>query len=226
MNKLASCLVGIGLTTLALSACTAPSATDSEHSSSDTTAIGVGMEQVVPGDPTETALPADSSAMYEEGFWEQNQAPLGTATAAIQEQFPREFAYAFFDDSSAMHVGFSGSAPTEAVALLENTGLPYVIVESLGFNAAEYETATDVVVDQTLRYVTEERQVTVSSVPSAGPGVIVVSFQSDDPELTTNPGLTEAITVEEPFTVTFDDTNTSPTIMGTGTEQVLPPQDE
>jgi len=82
----------------------------------------------------------------------------------------------------------------------------------VGFNAAEYEAATNDVADQTLSYVTPERHVTVSSDPSSGQGVIVVSFQSDKPELTTGPDLSAPrVTVDDPFTVTFDNTNTSPT---------------
>jgi len=230
MNKIASCFVGVGLTALALSGFAAASATgvepaatasaaDGDSESGHTSVLGIGTEQVLPSTGDELAIkpatgaPDDSVDPYEEGFWERNQAPLGTATAAIEEQFPDEYAYAFFDDSSAMHVAFAGPAPTEAVALLHNTGLPYVIVESVGFNAAEYQAAAEDVVKQTLKYVTAERQVSVSPEPTIEPGTIKVSFQSTDPELTTDPGLTtppQPVTVGAPFTITFDDTYTSP----------------
>lgn len=220
MKSITSCFVGFGLL-VALSGCSAATHASPEPAAS-TSAVGdsgngSGATDVVEVD-TEQVLPADSSALAEDGFWERNQAPLGTATAAIEEQFPDEFAYAFFDDSSAMHVAFAGPAPAEAVVLLQNTGLPFVIVESVGFNAAEYDAALDAVVEQTLQYVTPEREVTVSSDPSAGRGAIKVSFQSNDPELTTDPGLAtppvgsrfQPVSVDAPFIMTFDNTKTSP----------------
>ncbi|POH59603.1 hypothetical protein C3B59_17045 [Cryobacterium zongtaii] len=183
--------------------------------------MGLGTEPVLPHTP-----PADASIPGDDEFWEANYAPLGTATAAIEEQFSEEFGYAFFDKTPAMHVAFKGPAPAEAVALLQNTGLPFVIVESVGFNAAEYQAAANEVSRQTRQYVSAERQVQVSQSPSTVPGLIEVSFQSLDPTLTTDPGLAESIDVDPPFSVAFDATNTSPVTMGVGTEQVLPPIDK
>ncbi|TFC87412.1 hypothetical protein [Cryobacterium sp. TMT4-31] len=250
MNKLASCFVSVGLAAIALSGCAGvsaatASASDSESKFGASNVMGIGTEQekdqLLPlaaaagpadsAEPTDSAgTPADASTPADGEFWERNYAALGTATAAIEEQFPNEFAYAFFDEVPAMHVAFAGPAPTEAVTLLHDTGLPYVIVASVGFNAAEYGAAQDDVFDQIRQYITPERQVSVSSDPSAGPGAIKVSFLSTKPEFTTDPGLTaplarsryKPITVDAPFTVTFDDTYTSPIIMGTGTEKVGP----
>ncbi|TFC87411.1 hypothetical protein [Cryobacterium sp. TMT4-31] len=139
-----------------------------------------------------------------------NQTPLGDATALIEEQFPNEFAYAFFDDSSAMHVGFAGTAPAGAVALLKGTDLPYVVIESVGFNAAEYQQAATSVGEQTRKYVTSDRQVQISQDSSMAPGAIKVSFQSDDAQFRSDPGLRKSITVDTPFRIIFDFTNTSP----------------
>jgi hypothetical protein len=39
----------------------------------------------------------------------------------IEERFPTDFAYTFFDEAT-LHVGFMAAAPEDAVALLEATG--------------------------------------------------------------------------------------------------------
>jgi len=224
MNKLASCFVAAGLAALALTGCATPPAIDRGASGEAGAATGFGTEQVLPtAAPT---APSDAAAPGDDESWEVNYAPLGTATDAIEEQFSDEFGYAFIDDASAMHVGFKGAAPAGAVALLQNTGLPFVIVESVGFNAAEYQTAANQVAKQTRKYVTTERQVQVSQKSSTVPGLIEVSFQSLDPSLTTDPGLARSVKVELPFTVAFDDTNTSPINGGTGTEKVFPSKDD
>jgi hypothetical protein len=221
MNKLVSCFVAAGLAALVLSGCATPPVSDPKEAAGASDVLGEGTEQDLPHTP-----PADASIPGDDEFWEANYAPLGTATAAIEEQFPDEFGYAFFDKTPAMHVAFKGSVPAEAVVLLQNTGLPFVIVESVGFNAAEYQAAATEVSRQTRQYVTAERQVQVSQSSSTVPGLIEVSFQSLDPTLTTDPGLAKSIEIDPPFSVAFDDTNTSPVTMGVGTEQVLPPIDK
>lgn len=233
MKKLAFCFASVALTALALSGCAAPSATGAGESAPES-AVHVGMEtdRVLPA--AATSVPDDAVDPNEEGVWERHYAPLGTATAVIEERFQDEFAYAFFDDSAAMHVAFAGSAPTEAVTLLQDTGLPFVVVESVGFNNVEYVAAVQAVGEQTLQYVTDERQVSVTPKPTMKPGAITVSFLSVDPELTTDPGLTapptgsryKPVTVDAPFTVTFDDTYSSPFVMGIGTEKVGPSVEE
>ena len=215
MKKLASCFVGVGLSALALSGCAAASAAGVEPTPS------ASVEQVLAPIAAE-GTPADAATPADDEFWQLNQAPLGTATAAIEEQFVDEFAYAFFDEVSAMHVAFAGRAPAEAVALLQATHLPHVVIESVGFNAAEYQAAADDVAKQTRKYVTEERQVAVSQDPSAGPGAITVSFLSLDPELTTDPGIIKSLTVDAAFTISFDSAHTSPIVFETGTEKVAP----
>jgi hypothetical protein len=87
---------------------------------------------------------------------------------------------------------------------------------------------------QTGQYATAERQVAVSSDPTAEPGAITVSFLATDPTLTTDPGLTlplagpgyTPVRVDAPFSVSFDHTYSGPIVMGTGTEKVGPAVDE
>lgn len=214
----AACLVsGFALTGLAPASASTPSI-DAVVSATP------GTKEGSKAGSAEDLLPNSALASGEDmtKFWEENQAPLGDATALIEGQFPGEFAYGFFDDDSAMHVGFKGAAPAEAVALLEGTGLPYVVIESVGFNAADYQVAAEDLADQLRTYVTDDRQVSVSQNSAIAPGALKVSFQSEDPALTTDPGIAEPaanarssesvqpVDVDTPFTVVFDDSHTSP----------------
>ena len=205
MKKLASCFVGAGWAAVVLSGCYAPAAVSVEPTATALTTVGeeASTERA-------TSAPADTLTVDDEEFWVLNQAPLGIAAGAIEEQFPDEFAYAFFDESSALHVGFAGTAPADAVALLKRTGLAHVVIESVGFNAAEYQAAADSVSGQIRRYVTAERQAQVAQDPSFGVGVILVSFQSEDPRLLGDPGLAESVILDAPFRIVFDFTNTTP----------------
>jgi len=213
MKKLASCLVGAGLAVV-LSGCSAPSDAGIEPVASAVTAVGedaaAGRATSAPSTTSASGAPSDRLTVDDEEFWVINQAPLGIAAGAIEEQFPDEFAYAFFDESSALHVGFAETAPAEAVALLRGTGLAYVVIESVGFNALEYQAAADSVSVQIRRYVTEERQAQVAQYPTFGPGVILVSFQSKDPRLLGDPGLAESVILDAPFRIVFDFTDTTP----------------
>jgi hypothetical protein len=213
MKKLRCCLVGAGLAAVVLSGCSAPDA-GIEPVASAVTAVGedaaAGRATSAPSTTSASGAPSDRLTVDDEEFWVINQAPLGIAAGAIEEQFPDEFAYAFFDESSALHVGFAETAPAEAVALLRGTGLAYVVIESVGFNALEYQAAADSVSVQIRRYVTEERQAQVAQYPTFGPGVILVSFQSKDPRLLGDPGLAESVILDAPFRIVFDFTNTTP----------------
>jgi len=204
MNKITSSLVGVSLSALALSGCAASSAAGDQPSR-------VASLESSSSDRMEAAvMPPEWSPEEHDQFWQENQAPLGDATALIEEQFPNEFAYAYFDDLSAMHVAFAGEAPAEAVALLEATGLPHFMIEEVGFNAAEYQEAADSVSEQLSEYVTEERQVSVSQNSELAPGGLKVSFLSEDASLTRDPGVAESVSVDAPFKVIFDFTNTEP----------------
>jgi hypothetical protein len=247
VKKIASYVVGIGLSALVMSGCTAPSLVDRHDPESDVThGDNVGRDPglpltkvATPAMPADSAgaqsgaaadVPADASDPADEEFWTLNQAPLGTAAAAIEERFPNDFAYAFFDDASAMHVAFAGRAPADAATLLQSTGLPFVLVESVGFTYAEYQAAGEDLSEQTVQYVTAERQVSVSLDPTVVPGALIVSFQSTDSALTVDPGLVspvagsgyEPVAIDPPFTLLFDDENTSPAIFGIGSDKVGP----
>ena len=214
MKKLTCCLVGAGLAAVVLSGCSAPSDAGIEPVASAVTAVGedaaAGRATSAPSTTSASGAPRDRLTVDDEEFWVINQAPLGIAAGAIEEQFPDEFAYAFFDESSALHVGFAETAPAEAVALLRATGLAHVVVEAVGFNALEYQAAADSVSVQIRRYVTEERQARVGQYPTFGPGVILVSFQSEDPRLLGDPGLAESVILDAPFRIVFDFTDTTP----------------
>lgn len=229
MKKSASCFVGIGLTVLALSGCAAPSTT--AVGSSATTSAAVGAEEVLPeqwgiftaetgdekvGPSVEEELAVADQAestgtplelapySAEEEEWARTQAPLGTAAAAIEQRFASESAYNYFDDSNALVVAFAGSAPAEAVSLLEATQLPFSIVENVGFNRAEYLAAVSDVSAQARQFVSSEVQTWVAPAPDVAPGAIVVTVNSRDETLRVpTSAQVRSVSVEEPFSVTF-----------------------
>jgi hypothetical protein len=229
MNKSAFCIIGFGLTLLALSGCAAPSATAVGSAPTTSSAASdeqvspeqygeftaeTGDEKVGPSGEEQLALanPAEQTgtplglAPYtaQEEEWARTQAPLGTAAAAIEERFASESAHEYFDDSNALVVAFAGSAPAEAVALLEATRLPFLIIEHVGFNRAEYLAAVSNVNDQALDFVSSDVQTWVAPAPNEAPGAIVVTFNSSDETLRVpTPAQVQSISVDEPFTVTF-----------------------
>jgi hypothetical protein len=204
MNKITTGLVGVGLSALMLSGCaTGPAAgTEGVETTSDAQRVESATEAPATEEMSEEeALAFDELAKLQE--------PLSVAVGAIEEQFPNEFAYTFFEEAT-LHVGFKAAAPEDAVALLEATGGSYVVIEEAGFNTVEYQAAMDSVSEQTGKYVTEERSVTVAQDPTLAPGAIVVQFHAEDKQLTKDPGLVDALDVDAPFRVIFDFTETSP----------------
>jgi hypothetical protein len=210
MIKITSCLMGVGLIALALTGCTSPVASDDVWD--PTTRLDA--DQPLEGEAcvSTRVSPVDESTLHDEEFWVATQGPLALAAGSIEEQFPDEFAYDFFDDRSTLHVGFKATAPAEAVGILEDTDLPYVVIEAVGFNAADYQAATDKVSEQTKHYVTEDRTVTIGQEPRLSPPGIVIGFHSDDPWLTKNPGLEQSLEVDPRFRILFDFTDTSPIV--------------
>jgi hypothetical protein len=203
MHKITSALVGVSLSTLVLSGCAAGIA-----------GASVGLESPSDSPRVESATEATSfknmSDVEALAFDElaKAQGPLGIAVGEAEEQFPADFAYTFFDGAT-LHVGFKAEAPEDAVALLEATGGSYVLIEKAGFNAAELQDATDKVSEQTRKYVSEERSVTIGQDPTLDPTAIVVQFHADDKKLTEATGLADSLDVDAPFRVVFAFTETS-----------------
>jgi hypothetical protein len=204
MHKITSALVGASLSALVLSGCTAAPSPAAEGVASTSDAQRV--ESATEAPATDEMSPEESRAF---DALAEAQGPLGIAVGEVEEQFPNEFAYTFFDDAT-LHVGFKAAAPQGAVALLEATGGSYVVIEEAGFNTVEYQAAMDSVSEQTGKYATEERTVTVAQDPTLEPGAIVVQFHAEDKQLTKDPGLADSLDVDAPFRVIFDFTETSP----------------
>jgi hypothetical protein len=204
MHKMTSVLASVSLAALVLSGCAAAEAVRPVglESSADVQRVQRTTET-----PAPEVMSDEEAAAFDE--LARAQAPLGDAVGLIEEQFPNDYAYAFFE-VDILHVAFKGAAPAGAVAILEATGLPREVVESAGFNAAEYQAAMDSVSEQTEKYATEERDVQVGQDPKLEPGAILVSFLSDDKKLTADPGLTDSLEVDARFRVIFDFTETSP----------------
>jgi hypothetical protein len=156
MNKIATGLVGLGVSVLVLSGCATGPAAGAEE-------VGTTTDSQLVESATEAPATDEMSAEEALAFDElaEAQGPLGIAVGEVEEQFPNDFAYAFFE-METLHVGFKAAAPEDAVALLEATGGSYVVIEEAGFNTVEYQAAMDSVSEQTGKYATEERSITVA----------------------------------------------------------------
>jgi hypothetical protein len=200
-HKITSTLIGLSLSALALSGCAAAPAAGAE---------GLRLTTDLQQEVQHTAeVPAEMSEEEAAAFDElaKLQEPLSVAVGAIEEQFPDDLSYTFFDDET-LTVAFKSAAPADAVALLTATGGSYVVLESVGYDADEYQAAVDSVVQQTEEFAMEDRVVSVGSQPHLEPGAIVVSFHSEDKGLTADPGLADSLDVDPRFRVIFDFTNT------------------
>ena len=207
MHKVTSALVGVSLSALMLSGCTAAPAAPAAGAEGSESSADAQLVESATKAPATDEMSAEEARAFDE--LAEAQGPLGIAVGGVEGQFPNEFAYTFFEEAT-LHVGFKAAAPDDAVALLEATGGSYVVTEEAGFNSVEYQAAMDSVSEQIGKYVTEERTVTVAQDPTLEPGAIVVQFHAEDKQLTQDPGLADALEVEAPFRVIFDFTDTSP----------------
>jgi hypothetical protein len=216
MHRITSHLVGLTLATLILSGCAAESLTgiDGPKPATDATRNQPATAAPASTAPVSTAVAEEQELSEDEAkaFDEiaRTQEGPGIAVGVIEELFPDDFAYAFFDETTAIRVAFKSGVPAEAVALLEATDQAYLTVEGVGFNAVEYQAAMDSVSEQTLKYATKDRAVTVSQHPSLAQGAILVAFHAEDKTLTSAPGLAESLTVDDRFRIIFDFTDTAP----------------
>jgi hypothetical protein len=202
MHKITSTFVGVGLSALVLSGCATTTTAETGLETS------TGVQQVQSPRATSFEDMSDEEAAAFDAL-AKAQEPLGVAVGKVEEQFPDDFAYDFFERET-LHVGFKGAAPEGAVALLEATGGSYVVIEEAGFNAVDYQAAADSVSEQTRKYVTEERSVTIGKDSSMEPGAIVVQFHADEKQLTYEAGLADSLDVDDRFRVILDFTETSP----------------
>jgi hypothetical protein len=201
MHKSTSTLVGVGLTALLLSGCAAAPAPGA-----DGLATTAGSQHVESPKATSSERISDEETATFDALAEA-QGPLGIAVGEVEEQFPDDFAYDFFEQET-LRVGFAGRAPEGAVALLEATGGSYTVTEGAGFAAIDYQAAADSVSAQVRRYVTEELSVSVAQDPSREPGAIMVDLLSDESSPTGNPGL-GSIVLDEPFSLFFANTSST-----------------
>jgi hypothetical protein len=119
-----------------------------------------------------------------EAEWALHQKPLGDATSVIEEDFAGDYALAYFGPERTFTIGFTGSAPVGALALLDDTGLPYTTFEDLGFTDPEYSAAVDRVhgeVSDTLAAagLLPDVSLMTAADPEYRPGAIVVTIGGD-----------------------------------------------
>jgi hypothetical protein len=192
MHTIRTALIGVGMAAVVLSGCAAGTVVASD-----------GRE---PANQIRRDEPATTPTSYEDMSDEEAlafdelataQGPLGIAAGEIEEQYPEDFAYAFFEEAT-LHVGFKAAAPEDAVARLAATEGSYVVIEEAGFNTIEYLAAMNSVSDQVHQYTTVVPGLSVGQTPRREPGAIVVSSSTGDP------WFAELVDVEDRFRVIFE----------------------
>lgn len=149
-----------------------------------------------------------------EAEWAVYQKPLGDATSVIEEDFPDEYAFAYFGPNRTFTVGFAGDAPAGAVALLDGTGLPYSTVEAVGFTDADSQATVTRVSGEVMALLGDADLLSDGSAPGAGfsvwadhptaPGAIVVEITGDDTDIrTVAMAAVATVSVGAPFTMTI-----------------------
>ena len=211
----------LGVVALGVSGCAVPLG--------GSTAVAIGTEEPIPTwhvtEHPGASLPTDHDSLMQreiypgytlgelgysddESEWALYQKPLGDAASIIEGQFAEEYSYAFFGPERTFTIGFTGTAPAGALAVLDETGLPYSTIEDLGFTTADYEAA----VSDVGRWVTDsmtkngsfpEALFSVGSDPTSQPGAIVVSITGESSALRQAAmHALGSVPVDAPFSVT------------------------
>lgn len=166
----------------------------------------IGNEKVGPAvgeDVDGNAL--ESAPLTEREAWAlENTDPLANAAAQIETDYPQDYAHAYFggDDRATLFIGFSKTAPADAVQLLAATGKPFRLEEGLGYGQAAYRAASNDVAARLADGEDKSVRFMVSNTPDVKPGLISVIVSADDPEAAQRVvAAARALSVGEPFTV-------------------------
>lgn len=85
----------------------------------------------VPEPPPRDAWAGDYSVEHEMEIGER-EGPWGSAVDAVRTTFPDDYAYGYITDEG-FGISFMGTAPPEALAILDAAGRPYDLHENVGF---------------------------------------------------------------------------------------------
>lgn len=202
----ASVALTAGAVVVSAQATPAPSASSAQ---APVFTAGTGTEKVGPSIEEELSHEyagglAETPLQHSEGEWLQTQASLGDAAAQIEADFPDDFAYDFFGDQGYV-IAFRAQPPVEAVDLLEAAGLPFEVVDDVGFTQLDYLDQVDEVSRSLEPLVSKETQVVVSPDPMREPGSIKVRILGSVPvqRSASSPPASD-IVVDEPFSVSVE----------------------
>ena len=190
MLKFASCLIGLGLTVLALSGCAAASAAGVEP-----TAASV-VDSLTPAEIEIAAIP--------------NQ-EFSSAVGPVLESFPNDYAFFYFDSEQKPVIGFTSAAVPAVLDAVNSTGQPAQIIEDTGFTDAEYNaTAEQLVVNLQAMWPKDVPFPMIGARPDFGVGVIGVTRIADESSsdatrlIQESTRLIEEAVVGPPFSIQID----------------------
>ncbi|MBG6060189.1 hypothetical protein RCH16_003668 [Cryobacterium sp. MP_M5] len=115
--------------------------------------------------PLETP-PAGADSAAEEAKWEILR-PAADAIAAVTVAYPNDFAYSTFTNDGFV-AAFAADAPEEAVAILDGPGVPFELIENVGYSSAQLEEDVLGLTDQVVELTNGEVPFGISAVPESG----------------------------------------------------------
>jgi len=193
MKKLASCIVGLGLTALALSGCAAPSAPGNGSDLGD-----------APSLPVDPPSEIEIAAIPNEEF--------ASAVVPVLESFPNDYAFFYFDSEHKPVIGFTDKAVPTVMEAVTSTGQQAQIIEDTGFTQAEYRaTAEKLIVDLHATWPQDVPFPMIDVRPDLGVGaigaILVTPEDSSDSarSIQESTRLIEEADTESPFSIQIDE---------------------
>ena len=134
MKRFNSCVLGFGLTALALAGCASVSPAGVEGPGVSSLGRGPDVGDAVPL-PVEPPSEVEIAAIPNQHFAE--------ALGPVLEALPNDYAFFYFDSDQKPVIGFANKAVPAAMEAVTSTGQQAQIIEDTGFTRAEYAAAAD-----------------------------------------------------------------------------------
>lgn len=191
MKKMASWVVGAGLTTLALSGCAAASAAGIEP------APASAFDSLTTAEIEIAAIPSSEFA---------------TSVGPVLESHPDDYAFFYLDRDLQPVVGFTGEAVPAVMEVVNSTGQQAQIIEDTGFTQTEYRAAAEkVILDLRAIWPQDVPFPMIDVRPDLGVGAIGAIRIADEGSSDANRVISEATRlvqeadVESPFSIQIDE---------------------
>ncbi|WP_133160272.1 hypothetical protein [Cryobacterium zongtaii] len=193
MKKMASWVVGAGVTALALSGYAAASAAGVEPTAASAD------DSLTPTDVELAAIPSSEFA---------------SAVGPVLESFPSDYAFFYFDSDMQPVIGLTSEAVPAVMEAVTMTGQQAQVVEDTGFTQAEYSAAADkVIADLQETWPADVPFPMIGVRPDLGVGAIGANLITNGESLDAarsiqkSTGLIEEADTESPFSIQIDEEN-------------------